>query len=103
MDLGILPEAMTEAVEAARWYQQRREDLGEAFLTELDAALKNIQAHPQRYPIFQTKRRLGTVRRCLMDRFPYLGGFQINGDLVRVAAVSHAARRQRYWHNRLDH
>jgi toxin ParE1/3/4 len=66
MRLTYHPEAEAELLEAARFYEQRTEGLGDRFLHELEAAIQSIQIAPDRCRIVS-----GDVRRYLLRQFPY--------------------------------
>ncbi len=64
--LIIKPFAEEDAKDAANWYNEKRECLGNDFLLALEAALNAIQRNPNQYPIIYKG-----VRRALTARFPY--------------------------------
>ena len=48
------PAAVTEAAEARAWYADRNEEVGTAFLTELDRAIARIGDDPSSLPMHLT-------------------------------------------------
>jgi plasmid stabilization system protein ParE len=95
--IQILPQALTEALEAQRWYEDQREGLGLEFEQTLEAALVSIERFPEMYP-----RVVGDVRRCLMGRFPYGIFYETQDtDLILIVAVFHASRDPTGWHGRI--
>lgn len=97
MEISYHPEAKDEMREAARFYENRREGLGDTFLAAIDAANEQLKAHPHRWPFIHEP-----YRRILVDRFPYAVVYRIGKSMVRVIAVAHGKRRPLYWLDRTD-
>ena len=73
--------------EARLWYRKISHDLGEAFIKSVDDAI----ALAQRYPLaFHLVHR--TLRRVLLQRFPYALFYEFSDDRIIVVAVLHQAR-----------
>lgn len=89
------PEADTEMVDAAVWYESQQEDLGKRFLTSVQDALNRIELNPGLYPFVE-----GDVRRCLTKTFPFGVLFRIRPDIIAVMAVMHLHRDPDYWKSR---
>ena len=89
------PDADTEMVDAAVWYESRQEDLGKRFLTAVQDALNKIEVNPELYPFVE-----GDVRRCLTKIFPFGVLFRIKPDVIAVIAIMHLHRDPDYWKNR---
>jgi plasmid stabilization system protein ParE len=98
----LLDEAEEEAREAARWYEERRPGLGEAFLQALADALEAIEKHPTRHAAVSGVPANRQVRRFLLGRFPYKLVYEILTSEVLVLAVAHTRRHPTYWKNRSD-
>jgi plasmid stabilization system protein ParE len=92
----FLKAAVEEMAEAARYYEQRREGLGEAFLVRLRGAVGEIEGRPKACPAV-----LGGVRRKLLLQFPYAVFFREGEDAIVVVAVAHTKRRPGYWVSRM--
>lgn len=60
------PEAESEMIDAATWYESRQEGLGKRFLTSVQDALNRIELNPETYPIVERD-----VHRCLTRILPY--------------------------------
>jgi toxin ParE1/3/4 len=88
----VHPEAIAEARAARQWYQARNAELAEAFMAELELAIKRIEGAPRRWPAY-----LADTRRYLLRRFPFFVVFREVNDLVQVLAIAHARRRPGYW------
>lgn len=97
MRLVVGAAAEADVLDAARWYELRSPGLGREFLRAVDAALADIAAMPERYPIVH-----GEARRALLHRFPYGVYFVLTPGLVSVIACMHARRDPRRWQERTD-
>ena len=93
--LRLRPEAEQDLLDAATWYEQRRESLGHQFLDEAVASLGAIGKAPSMYP--QVYRN---VRRALLRRFPFGIFYKVEGSAITVLAVMHASRDPRRWKGR---
>jgi toxin ParE1/3/4 len=96
--LNIRPAAEADVAEAARWYDQRQQGLGDEFVGEVDQAIVRVLENPL---AFRVIRRRHEVRCVLTHRFPYRIFFSLKGDTVVVHAVSHGHRHDRHWKDRL--
>lgn len=97
----VLPAAELEAAEAALWYDDQRQGLGDEFLDELKAAFQKIAKSPEQSPKFEHYAGGEEVRRYLMKRFPYLVVFVCRPSGLAVIAICHVRRRPDYWLDRL--
>lgn len=89
------PEADTEMVEAAVWYEAQQEGLGKRFLMSVKDGLSRIELNPKLYPLVE-----GDVHRCLTKTFPFGILFQIKPDIIAIVAVMHLRREPDYWKTR---
>jgi plasmid stabilization system protein ParE len=64
-------EARRDAEEAATFYEDRSEGLGDEFLDELDAGLSVILDAPERWPTWRGTPPELEVRKYRIKRFPY--------------------------------
>lgn len=102
MRLDLHPEARAELRSAALWYEERRPGLGDELVAEVFTAFDRIHDHPESYGSWPgTHDRAPLIRRCAIERFPYLVAFQRHGDSVLVLAIAHAKRRPLYWLTRV--
>ena len=76
------PQADAEVLEARRWYEERRQGLGEEFGAAVDDTVARIAATPLAFP-----RVHGETRRAILRRFPYAIYFRIWEDAIVVLAV----------------
>ncbi len=102
MTVRLLDEAEAEAQEAARWYDERQNGLGQQFLDALAHALESIERQPQAFSRIQTNDANREVRRYVLQRFPYLIFYEVRTAEVLVVAVAHSRRRPNYWQNRRE-
>ena len=89
------PEADGELLEAQAWYRDRSEVAAQAFILEIDRAIRTIAEAPERWP----EMRRGE-RRFLLSRFPYSILYRIRSSDVFITAVAHQKRRPGYWRSR---
>jgi toxin ParE1/3/4 len=92
MRLDYHPQARTELIEAARFYEQRVTGLGVRFLIAVDSTVDALKHDPSR-PAPDDKGR----RKWRIKRFPYHFIYKVTGDNVFVLAVAHASRKPGYW------
>ncbi len=96
----VRPEAGDDVAEAAAWYDDKREGLGDEFVEEVlrvfDALevnpLLNCRRHPRK-----------NIRWRYPERFPYRVIYEVTEaeNTVVITAVLHAARHDRHWQRRL--
>lgn len=96
LPVTIRPEAEKDIEEAANWYEQRREGLGDAFLDEIQNVLVAISERPAAYAVLHRG-----VRRALIKRFPFGVFYRLEDDGLVVFAVMHGRRHPRRWMERV--
>jgi plasmid stabilization system protein ParE len=96
MKSEFLPEAEKEFREAARYYENEAPGVGLAFIIEVHKAVAAIVAHPLGSPKIRD-----SVRKKVLNHFPYNVLYSVEADLVLVVAVAHQKRRPTYWRSRL--
>ena len=85
--LVFRPQAEWELLEARRWYEDQRPELGRTFAAAVDKTLAGIVQNPLAY-----LRAHGETRRALVPRFPYAIYFHIVADELIVLAVMRGRR-----------
>jgi toxin ParE1/3/4 len=90
------PDAIEEAVAAARWYRQRSARAAERFVDELNEAVDRIVDAPQRWPLGPR----GT-HKVKLPCFPILVIYREVRTVVQILAIAHGRRRPHYWKTRL--
>lgn len=88
-------DAETELNEAAAYYDQVRNGLGEAFLFEVEQATALLADSPH----IGVEVEKG-VRWLPVDRFPYSVLYQVGDGEMRILAIAHQRRRPHYWRGR---
>ena len=91
----LRPAAAADVEDAWRWYEARREGLGDEFLEVVRATIETIGAHPESAPVVHRD-----IRRQLLRRFPYGLFYGLIREQVVVVACFNAkgsseARRSR--------
>jgi toxin ParE1/3/4 len=96
--LIIRPEAESDIIDAAVWYESREAGLGYEVMVEIRAAIKRAVDYPRAHMLL---RKLPEVHRVLARRFPYRVFYIVRSDAVVVFAVLHVARHDRKWQIRI--
>lgn len=86
-NLRALPEIEEDALAAVRWYQQKSDILGDAFLTDFYESAIALSNFPYRY---QMQHR--AFRRCLLRTFPYALYYSVGGETVTLFGLFHSSR-----------
>jgi toxin ParE1/3/4 len=96
-------QAYDDVDEAAQWYDEQEQGLGDEFLAELNAYLASLIERPEAWPLWSGARsRKHPVRRRLLSRFPYGIACQVIDDTVVVVAVAAHKKRPGYWAGRIQ-
>ena len=95
MRIEYHPEAHIDLIEAAWFYEQRVEGLGEALIEEVEAAILRRRNDPLRFPVAHRDRR-----RCPVNRFPYSVYDRLVGDTIRVLGIRHHSQEPESWMQR---
>lgn len=90
------PQAETELVAAATWYEGEQTDLGKRFLSSLEDGISRIRINPNLFPLVN-----GDIRRCLLRTFPFGVLFRLRNQRIEIIAVMHLKRHPGYWQERL--
>jgi toxin ParE1/3/4 len=97
MILDFNSEAEIELIEAADWYENEREGLGDAFRAAVREAVTRIAADPEQFELVYASPRARRIRRLILTEFPYSIIYQIHAGGTTILAVAHARRRSQYW------
>ena len=89
------PDAETEMIEAAAYYETQQSALGRRFLASVQDAVNRILLNPHMYPVVELN-----VRRCLTKTFPFGVLFREMPGKIVIMAVMHLHRAPDYWKNR---
>jgi len=85
-----------ELRDASSYYESELVGLGEAFLTEVEYAVKSIREYPEAAPIIHH-----FVRQKVVRRFPYSVIYVVDEDGIYILAIANQHRRPFYWSTRL--
>lgn len=96
MRLIYHPDAESEIIEAARYYERRLPTLGVQFLNEADRAVEVILEAPERCRIIEKG-----VRSYLIPRFPYAVYYRDFPGRIHLLAFKHHRRHPDYWRYRI--
>lgn len=81
----IRPRAEEDLREARRWYEERRQGLGDELVDALRRAIRSLEDDPERGPFYYRE-----FRRLLTRRFPYKVFYLVERDRVVVFRILHA-------------
>ena len=96
MMVEFLPEAEEEMMEAAIFYQEQAESLGERFLDDVERATQLLIEQP-----LIGQQINNHLRRLLLHRFPFSLIYSSEPSGILIIAVAHQRRRPGYWQERL--
>jgi plasmid stabilization system protein ParE len=83
----LSPDAKSDISSAVRWYQQRDPKLAFRFMLEVLAIRRRISQYPYQFPLIN-----GTVRRALLNGFPYSVYYSLDNRAISVLAILHQRR-----------
>ena len=84
--------ARKEMADAIRFYENRVHGLGKRLESEIVRASSRISEHPEAWPVER-----GTIRKCLLHKFPYKLVYSVETDHIFVIAFAHQRRMPNYW------
>ena len=96
--VDILPEALSDISTAVCWYENQQAGLGCKFVAEVS---RRIDELAEQALVFRIRYRRKNVRWTYPRRFPYRVCYYVDGRIVHVFAVFHAARHDREWRRRV--
>lgn len=97
MKVVWLGEALRELEEAALYYGDIDNELGERFSSAAEAAVAMIKARPEMSRKFD-----GEARKVRLESFPYAVVYWLDDDTLRILSVMHLHREPGYWSDRLQ-
>ena len=92
VNLRLRPESEQDLADAAIWYEEQREGLGNQFLDEALSVFSVISETPLMFPTVHRN-----IRRALLHRFPFGVYYRVESDEIVVVAVMHGSRNPRRW------
>lgn len=94
--LILTPQAQRDLDESYNWYEKQSQGLGKEFVRCVDAELSALFRNPLHHQVIYEE----TVRRALIERFPYSIYFVDEEDAVTVFAILHQRRNPEIWQSR---
>lgn len=90
----IEPEALADIQQITDWYNEQKRGLGNKFQKTVISQINSLDKDPQIYAI-----RYQEIRCVIINRFPYMIHFYINGksNSVEVLAVISTDRNPKIW------
>jgi hypothetical protein len=85
--LIILDEVYNELNESALYYEELQLSLGVALVDEFESALTKIHVNPEGY-----EKKYKNFRQAMLNRFPYLVLFEIDGKHIVIYRFINARR-----------
>ena len=83
MTLVFHPLAERELIAAARFYETRASGLGANFIRQIERTLADVVVHPNAGSLFMGT----TIRRRLMQRFPFGVVYEVETENISVIAI----------------
>jgi plasmid stabilization system protein ParE len=84
----ILPAAKLDIREAAKWYNEQQPGLGLRFTAYVRNKINSIAANPLVYSV-----KYANIRAVVLDVFPYMVHFEVDGNIITILAVLHTSRK----------
>ena len=95
MTIRLTPEAFADLQDARSWYAERGGNLASRFIESFEIVVRNIEGHPEIYPLVHRQ-----VRRALLHRFPYCVFYVSEAEGPLVVGCFHARRDPSAWRRR---
>ncbi len=96
MRLVLHPAADSEFTEAVRYYAEVSDKLGERFARHIEGLIREIDANPNRFRIFDPP-----AKRHFRRQFPYAVLYVDLAERIWIVAIMHFKQRPGYWRERL--
>lgn len=87
--------AIREFQEAMAYHDAIERELAERLEYAVESTVREIVAHPDRYPIV-----LGQTRQAIVPIFPYSILYRYRSGIIRIVAVYHHSRKPFGWRHR---
>ena len=94
--LEFVSEALEEAEEATKYYEDIHLGLGVRFREEVEAITQAIMAQPLLW-----RERNGGFRRVNLPGFPFYISYFLRGNKILIAAIAPSSRHPDYWKKRI--
>lgn len=90
--LIINPFAQQDILDAREWYNQQKKNLGDELLLEVKQSIISIENNPFQYPEVKE-----SIRKAIVNRFPYSIFFTISTSTINIFALFHTSRNPKVW------
>jgi plasmid stabilization system protein ParE len=87
--------AQTDPAEAIQWHAERSADTAGRFLLAINETVRQIQAHPEIYPMVREP-----LRRARVPRFPFGIYYRVYPDFISIVGIIHSRRAPEAWQQR---
>ena len=94
-EVFLCSAAEMEYTNALCWYAERNENAALEFESEFDRSIREIAAHPNRFPKCDDRHRF-----FLMRKYPFQIIYRIHDGRLVLIAIAHTSREPNYWANR---
>jgi len=91
--LLLTPLAQQDLEDAYRWYEEQNKGLGKEFIRCVDARLASVKRNPLQYQVIFKE----TVRRALINRFPFSIYYIDEPETISIVAILHQRRDPKSW------
>jgi len=88
----ISPIAEEELIVSAKWYNERKNLLGNEFIDEVELSLKVVRSNPNQFKLVYKNFRM-----ALTKRFPFEIFYSIAEDKILIHHIFHASRNPKIW------
>ncbi|HEX3672706.1 MAG TPA: type II toxin-antitoxin system RelE/ParE family toxin [Rhizomicrobium sp.] len=95
-EVRYFAEAADELAEAADWYQAQETGLSAKFMQAYQSTLEAIERFPFSFPVVRK-----TVRRAVMQRYPYGVMYLVTDAHIVIVACFHSSRDPAIWQSRV--
>lgn len=96
MTARFLSVAEAEFSDAAAFYEDQDQGLGEIFIEHIIRSIGYIERNPLASPLIDRR-----VRKASLQKFPYSIIYYLSESELVIVAVAHHKRRPDYWHDRI--
>ena len=95
--LILTPQAEKDLDNAFDWYESQDSGLGKEFARCVDVKISSILRAPHQHQVVYKS----TIRRALVNRFPFSIYFVEQKDVISVFAILHQHRNPKSWRSRV--
>jgi len=95
--LILTPQAEKDLDDAFDWYERQDPGLGKEFARCVDVKITSVLRAPQQNQVVYKN----TIRRALVNRFPFSIYFVEQKDVISVFAILHQYRNPETWRSRV--